>query len=781
MTTCKYLLSASSLAVLTCLMAGHALAQDKGSAPAAAPEAPQEVIVTALRRSESALKTPAAISVINGAELKTQGVNSVVDLQNLMPAVSMTIGQDGAQIGMRGVQPSDTSSKGEQDVAFNVDGVYIGRGNARTASFFDIDRVEVLTGPQGTLYGRSSTGGAINLITNKPKLHDYSGYARLEYGNYNTQRIEAAVNFPLGDTLAVRVATSLNRRDGYAKPVDYDAVVNGTTYHISAAGQKALNDQDDQTVRAALLFQPNDSFTGHLTVTSGHQGGVGGGAQLQDFLTSGSGDSKWNVLANPVPSFVDSKFTNIDAAITAKLGDVQLDVIASQQDFTLLQQRINTNSILYNGGQFSPILMHSPTKTSQFEARISNVNPGFIDYVAGVNYFYEDIHENGHIFNVPVSTPSDTTTWASFFEPKNETTHKSYGAFFQGTLHASEKLSFVGGVRYTFDEAIRVGQLALPFPPFNLCSYPNDCMGVPNNGKSSDRKVTWKLGANYQMDDANLLYASVATGFKGGGFNDYDPVANGVGNYDPSSLTAYEIGYKGRPGDHLILTSDAYYYDFTQNQINGVITFPLSGQTTPYTVTTPTRMYGLESTFNYRAATRTRFNGSLALEHSAFVRFAAGSIYGDQVSWADRPLDQTPTVVANLGLDQGFELPGGGSLKFHGQIKYSQGYYLSDIGNAVRYWQPAFTRSDMALTYAPAAASYSLQLFVQNIENSIQRTSAPANYVGPYGGVGGQTQVNGTPTYPTPGNGAIPTQPAYCQTFTTNTPRFYGVRLNVNF
>lgn len=738
----------------------------------------QEVIVTANKRSESVLKVPAAISVIAGGDLKTAGVNTVTDLQNIVPGLSMSIGQDGVNIGIRGVTASDTSSKGEQDISFNVDGVYVGRGNARTSAFFDLERVEVLSGPQGTLYGRSSTGGAINLITNKPRLGETSGYANFEYGNYDAQRIEAAVNLPLGEVLALRIAGAANRRDGYAKPQSYSATIGGTTYNFSAATQPARNDQSDQTARVSLLYQPTDRVTGRLTATVGRQTGEGGAAQVEDFLKNGSGEDRYRILASPVPSYQDNTSTSFDGSLNARFGDnTQLDVLASHQLFRLHQQRALSNSVLWNNGLLQLIRQRTRTATSAFEARISNVETRSIDYVAGVNYYKEDIYENGHLWNAPPATASDTTTWQNFFGPINNTYHESYGAFAQGTWHLNDQWSFIAGGRYTFDKVEREGTLTLPF--FS-CTYPNDCGGVPNNGGSTDKKPTWKLGANYQFDASNLLFASIATGFKGGGFNDYDPKTNGPGQYAPASLTSYEIGYKGRPMASLVLTSDLYYYDYTHNQVNGTIAFPATGQNAPYTVTTPTIVYGLENQFTYWPRPGTTITGGLTFMHSEYKNFLAGGIYGDQVSWAGKSLDQTPKMEAMLGLDQTFAISSG-ELKFHGLIKYNDGYWLSDIGNAVRYWQPSFTRTNLSLAYEPKDSAFSLQVFVENLEDSVQRTSVPGNYVGSYGGVGGQTQVGGVPVYPMPGNGVIPTQPANYMTFSTAPPRFYGMRLSVKF
>ena len=754
-------------------------------APDAAPTADNStIIVTALKRSESILKVPAAITAIAGDELRNLGVNTVSDVQNVVPGVTIQSGQDGLNIGIRGVRASDTSSKGEADIGFNVDGVYIGRGNARGGAFFDIERVEVLRGPQGTLYGRSTTGGTINLITNKPRLHEASAYVRLEYGNYDTKRGEAAINLPLGDTVAVRFSGAFNDRDGYANPVAYAPVINGVTTNISTVGAKALNDQHDATGRASMLFQPSPDVTARLTATFGHQGGLGGTNQVESFLTSGSGSSALNVYATPYPSFVNNNTANLDGTIKAKIGAVQLDVMGSYQHFSLDQQRANTNNVLQNAsGMFGGILQIGRANTTQFELRLSNAEAAKLDYVVGANYFHEDIYESGRLWNAPVATALDTTTWSHNFEVDNHTPHTAYGVFAQGTYHLTDQLGLVAGVRYTHDKVQRTGQID-PGPCF-VVNYPDQCpagqefiarfgYNDTNNGLASDSKVTWKAGLNYQLTPKDLLFASVATGFKAGGFNDFSITpGHSTSAYTPASITAYEIGYKGRPAAGLTLASDLFYYDFSSDQITGVIVYnPPAGASVQgqFTFTPAVEIYGWENELGYSFGPNTRINVTAAYMHSKYKNLLVGPVIGSQVSWSGFALDQTPDFVATASIDHSIDLGRDSQLKLHAQIKYSDKYVLSDFSNELRYWQPSSTRSAANVTYAFAKDHYAVQLFVENIENKVQRTSGIGGYSGALGGGGpAGTYGNGT------------NAPAGYLNFSTNTPRFFGVRFNGKF
>ena len=794
-------LSLGALTMALAAAAAHA-ADAAPAAPAAAPET-GEIIVTALKRSESVLKVPAALSVVGGADLKTVGVNSVTDLQNLIPGVSIGTGGFGTNIAIRGVTSTDQTSKGELGIAYNVDGAFVGRGQEQGLSYFDIDRVEVLRGPQGTLYGRSSTGGAINVITKKPVLDSLEGYGRFEYGNYNAVRVEGALNIPVSSVIAIRVAGNLNSRDGYLKPqgfsiVDTNAVPPTTSYTFTPGAQQAKNDQVDQTGRFSILIKPSDDVTFTGIATIGHQGGVGPGAALLDSLNAG-GSAQFNILANPVPAFQDTNFQNFVGTLNVKFGGAQLDVLGSHQHFRDHTQTTTTGNPLGNatGAGPSPVFpgasafalddYHGVFNTTQLEARISNVDQGVLDYVAGANYYLEKTNESDHNWNAPVGTPLDTSTYQNAIDPLNTTTHKSYGVFAQGTWHATNELSVVAGVRYSHDETTRVGTFAVPFfnpalgspfspasawldPQGNPCHYPNDCVGSPNNGNETDSKVTWRVGLNYQITPRDLLFGSVATGFKAGGFNDFDPKTGGTAPYGPESLTAYELGYKGKPLPGLTLTSDVFYYDYSKQQFNSLVFFGPGG-TPPgvlYTAIGKSHIYGWENEFTYQIDRATTISGNFALGHSKVDDLLTGRLSTSQYQYAGQPLDRSPEFTATGVLNHSFDLGNGARIKLRGLIKYSSSYLISDLSNVVQFRQNSFTRSDASVTYATAGDRLTVQLFVENIENKLQKTSGPNGYVGSYGGTNGNFVPTAEPF-------------ANAVSFGVNTPRFYGIRAGVKF
>ncbi len=712
------------------------------------------VVVTAMKRSQTTLAVPAAVTALTGNDLKAAGVTKVDDIQNVAPSVTISRNGFGVNTAIRGVTTTDTTSKGEQGVAFNIDGVSYGRPIQQGLAFFDVSRVEVLRGPQGTLYGKSSTGGVINLITNAPSLTGFDAKAAFEIGNYNDRRFEGMVNLPLSDRWALRASAAVNKRDGYLTPVNGTAA-NG--FYASANGLPARNDEDNESGRLSLLYKPSDDVKWRITATGGHVGGYGPGEGVNDIINAanGTGKSAWNILPNPVVRQKDDDFLNLDTEADFKLGALAVTYVGGYQHFNAYDPVPTNNNPLANyagAGPFQPLYVLGDNRwdvhTTEHEVRFANANSSVIDYVFGANYISENIHENSHVWNVPVGNPTDTSTWFNARNFLNSTSHVSEGLFGQLTWHTTSKLDLTLGLRESKDELTRWGMTAIGLVAG--CTYPNTCTGSANNGDAEATKLTYRVGANYHLSATDMIYGSVATGYKAGGFNDFDPVTHGISIYAPETMTAYELGYKGRPFANATYSTSVFYYDYTGDQISSRII--ISGSAVLYTRLVPATIYGWEHEFNYRFSANTNVALAATFEHSQYKNFMAG--IAQNVDWSGTSLDRTPNLSATASLNHTFDLPNSATLRFHGAVRYSASYLLSDFVNAVHFEQKAFTRSDATLTYAPNVGHYSIDLFVQNIEDKIQKVGIPETYKA--------GTVNST-------------------TFPVSTPRFVGMRLNLSY
>jgi iron complex outermembrane receptor protein len=283
-------------------------------------------------------------------------------------------------------------------------------------------------------------------------------------------------------------------------------------------------------------------------------------------------------------------------------------------------------------------------------------------------------------------------------------------------------------------------------------------VGGPNNGFQSASKFTYRLGFNAQLDPSNLVYGSVSTGYKPGGFNDFDPATGQVGTYEPESLRAYELGYKGRLFDNLRFDSSIFYYDYSLNQISSLVLFPLtSGGVVGviYTRAASTEVKGWENELIYTVAPRTSITARAALLDSQYRSLRVGLFR--QIDWRGERLDSSPSFVGSIGVNHAFELSNGAELRLRAFSKYSSSYLLSDLAQAQRFKQKGYTRSDISVTYAAPGDKYYVQAFVENIEDALQATQAPSFNAASLAG-----NLNAS-------------------TVGVTTPRFFGVRFGFNF
>ena len=773
----------AAAAVAACGVSAGAWAQTATTAPESSSTdvTLAEVIVTAEKRSEDVSKVPAAITVFSGDKLQSEGVVAVDGLQNITPSLSISRSPDGGvALTLRGVTTTDFTPKGQPGIGFNIDGIPIERPVETGNAFFDVERVEVLAGPQGTLYGSSTTGGIVNIITNKPKSEFEAG-ADLEVGNFNARRGTAYVNFPVNDAFAVRVAGNFNQADGWLIP---------------AGGGPALNQEDNATGRMTALWHIADTSTLTVTGTIGTQGGSGAGQDPYGNFLAYSGEAQRTIYGQPIPQLIDDRFHNLNAEYKGDFGPVHITYDGAHLYYWAHDLTAADTDAAEIGGYNWLDERHTFT-TDSHELRFSNANPGNWEWLAGANWLREDIHESFHVWTAPLLDPTvaDST---DDINPVNITTHRSVGAFGQLSYHVNDKLKLTLGLRDSDDSTNRSGTFAQGPGWLNAqgtpCIAPEDCVGSLNDGHQSASKLTYRFVADYEVVTNQMIYASVATGYKAGGFNDFDPRTGQSAPYAPEELTAYEIGYKGEPLGNLQFNSSAYYYDYSREQISSLVLFfqppaPAPVAAVIYTQSVPTTVYGWENSLHWKATRSDLVDASIVLTKSKYDRYLAGdtafiSSGGaatiGSVNWSGLSLDNTPSFVGMLGYTHDFALTTGARLSLHLESKYSTSYIESDAAAASpqdptnsnsRFTQPAYTRSNATLTYTTSDDRFLLQGFVTNLENKLQMT-------GPPGSLPAQTGL------PPPGVAyGTPLSTAQLNAASVNVspPRFFGVRFSVKY
>jgi iron complex outermembrane recepter protein len=713
------------------LLAGTVLTCAVGVQPATAQQstsavALEEVVVTAQRREENLQKAAVAVSAVAGEALTKASITQATDLTRLIPAVQIAPASSFTQIYLRGVGTFGANAFAEQGVAFNLDGVYLSRPATPAGLFYDLERVEVLKGPQGTLYGRNATGGAVNVISAKPKLGDTSGQINAEYGDHDAVKASGALNLALGEDAALRLAGQIAKHDGYFSD-GYD-------------------DEDTKAVRAQLKYDPSGGFDATLSLDYADVGGMGSGGTIMPLVNGDArlGASDPLVIAaytarnptTPVPQLIakddgyqDNIFFGVQSTINADLGFAQLTVIPAYRK-TDLDFRSYASSFLID--------ITEKSEQSSLEARLTGKTDR-LTWVAGAYGFAEDVDAD-QLF--------DQASNASYLRSKLKT--KSLAVFGQASWSLSDRLRATGGLRWTKDNKKQDSYAeSRPFVGFTPAFTPI-ILTVPTTAVSDVDfdKVTWKAGLDYDLGDRSLLYASISTGYKSGVLF----AANGQNWSEPEALTAYTIGSKNRFLDNrLQLNLEGFYWDYKDQQVSHLgaalaATTPAGAIYAPLFKTEnagKATIYGAELEAQFRASANDLLTANVQYLHAQYdeLRYQAYSTTGPapaigcattpttlagtspaariyDVDCSGRPLVNAPKWVVNLGWDHTFPLANGTKIILGADTRLESARYLSidflDQGRQGRY-----AMSNARLTYELADGRWAFTGFINNIEDKV--------------------------------------------------------------
>ncbi|QCP15020.1 TonB-dependent receptor [Pseudoduganella umbonata] len=659
------------------------------------PEGPiQEVIVTAQKTAQPASKTPLALSVLGGDELRQAGATNAVALAELAPNVQITTDTGMLQVAIRGVVSLDTTEKGDSSTAFNVDGAYVGRSEAQLGSFLDLERVEVLRGPQGTLYGRNATAGAINLITNKP-TGKLEGRVDVEIGDYNARHVEGVINIPVNATLSLRAAAAKISRDTYLK---------------RGPNTIGLDDRDDNAARLHALFTFAPATSWLLTAERSRNGGNGASSVPLANFFSGTPILGGNNLANPV--YVDRGATAqaTAAARFADAGSYRNNTATSLRsefktglggvaDLTYQFARLHAQVEQLNNGTYFGFPMYNPISGEStqrtHEVRLGAPAGAALNWVAGVYHFTEDIFR--------ASTYNTVTPGPLISLPFSPTiASRSKAAFGQLTWRAGDRLRLTVGARTTRDEKSGHDPLS------------GSLAGPGYSAHVESAKSNFRLAADYDLAPAVMVYGSVSTGYKAGGFND-----TSGSPYKPENITSIEAGIKGRfLRNRLRLSAAAFHYDYKDMQLTSVVCTGASATDGCGVLTTNASnagIKGVELEGSWHPTPDDRINFSVATADGKFKAYRPNATD----DWSGQRIDRAPAYNATLGYVHTFAFDGGATLQARIGTRLNGAYFLSDPSAGVRYRQPSYRKSDIGATWTAPSQAYHVQAYVRNLENAI--------------------------------------------------------------
>ncbi|MFT4053607.1 MAG: TonB-dependent receptor [Novosphingobium sp.] len=689
-----------------------------------------EIVVTAQKRATSIQDTPIAMRAFDGEQLTKAGVADVSGLSRMAPDLNIATDTVFTKLSIRGVASADVSETADGALTINIDGEYINRPVALNAALFDLERVEVLRGPQGTLYGRNSTAGALNVIAAKPRLGSFSGFATAGYGNYDAKTAQAAVNIPLGGSVAVRVAGMHQDHDGYT---DNGAVGHGDTQNADA-------------VRVGILAEPTDRLTVYLAgefVDVNQSGTSQYGVQLSatsqgmEALPGSTAlvPSGYRPTVNPDRyelsdiGFFRTRQYAVRGRINLDLDFATLSYIGGFRDVDV-SSRQPLNGFVSTTTAFTGFNDKMDSDTQSHELRLAGGDEGKFVWQLGA-FYYKEHQEIARGTYLPLAGGGSFLSY--FYRPYVNSTSKA--GYAQATYWlVPDTLSVTGGVRYTDDKKwARYDNYGFqygtgPTPPAD--GSPGATTTYPRQGSD---KVTWTIGVDYKVAPDSLLYGKVSTGYKGGGFDN-------VSAYKPETLTAYEIGSKNRFANRTIeLNLAGFYYDYRDQQIQVLLDTATGAQTLN---AGKSRIWGVEADGTVLLSDRDQFHATVNYLDAKFTEFPgvastlSGSVATDLSG--NRPV-QAPKWTIALGYDHTFPI-GEGELVASVYSRFKTEYYLTPFNwDADR--QQAFTQTDLNLEYKAPGGRYSIQAYVRNLED--ERPLTYASFTG--GGINIYNFIFGAP------------------------------------
>lgn len=668
-----------------------------------------EVIVTAQRREQAAQDVGIALSVLSGESLTQQGVTNVNQLQNATPnlEVEPAFGGGAAQFRLRGVGFQDYASNNSPTVGVYVNEVAYPVPVMTQGLIFDIDRVEVLRGPQGTLYGRNTTGGAISLVTKRP-TEDLSAGLMTEWGSQDQFRAEGHVSGPLASTVRGRLAVSTEQGGAWQRHRD-----TGET----------LGDADRSGARALIDWTPSDSLSFLLDVHGGIDKSENQGLYLiSDFLTrDGDGDGVSNGVVIPADKDRSKTGWGLSPRFAAEIGR---DVNAKPgRDNASWGTSLNANLAL-NGLNLSSISSFETLKRREYgdwdasasveadtffgsdvdvisqELRLASDNDSALTWVAGFYYSRQDLNERYSSDFIDI--------YGTYAQVAYDQKVKSWSLFGQAEYAFAERWKAILGLRYEeetrelegFGSAFG-GATALP----------------PTSVDTRMTPLTGKAALEFKPSDNLLIYGSVSRGAKSGGFTTYNTGdRSGIEPFDPEILWAYEVGFKADPSRAVQVNGAAYYYDYNGQQVLSAVC-GANGPVGRFT-NADSKIYGAELEGVFRPAAGLRISQNLSYKQGEYTDFIDLDI---------PKCRQTPRVTAFID-KSGDEIPFP-SLSYGGSISYDwavSGFAVTAETNysyrdeypswlGAKYDVEAYWLANASVTVGPEDANWSVTFWARNL------------------------------------------------------------------
>ena len=703
----------------------------------------REIIVTANRQEQNLQKVSAAVTVVDGSAITNDGLANIQQIFSNLPSVQTTGQPGGSSIDIRGLGGDLPAGSTQGSVALVFDGVYNINSQGTTVGFFDVNRIEVLPGPQSTRYGPNADGGIVQVITNDPVLEQFSGAGALTGGNYGMVRGEAAVNLPIGDELAIRFAAAGLKRDSYFDPPE--------------GGNEA------QSFRAKLLWKPTDAFSFKVSYQLDHIGGAG------------NGSNTFPVFTNKVPVYPGGSINSVDDPwsqspsdpVNVSTTDIYQHTFADNLSFDFghnVALDWLSSYTRITGGETGCIYL-PPWSTREF----NGYGPVFCD--ANLNEFspFHQITTEVRLHN----QPGDPILWNfgyyhwNYLEqyslenagpvssPPIKTTTETNALYGEVTYPVVDTLRVIAGIRQSFDHRTF---------NFNNAGTITPVYGIDFS------HFDFRAGLEYDVAPRSMLYFTVASGYRPGGLSSFNPVTNAPNPFKSEVTTSFEFGSKNRFFDgRLQVNADVFYYKQENYQnldkYTGFVPpeggAPCASGDTRAGCVTPTfgiqaHSLGFETQIQAQPTRDDLFSLTTTVLHARFnsnqgtcaTRDAPATSgcwdgYNSQspndpgvpfffnVAGAVQP--HSPDFAATLSYTRTlFRFDTGATVSLGGEAFYTTGYWVNPVQDATLYgWQPSYWLGNLSTKFTSANDRWSVNAFVRNIANyAVKESVLPAQSIG---------------------------------------------------
>jgi iron complex outermembrane receptor protein len=708
----------------------------------------EEIIVTAQKRESSAQSVPQQVVAVPGSVLVEQGITNIQSMSAFAPNLQLGAEQSSTQVFIRGIGQNFDAASDDPGSSIYIDQVYTPR-QATTGSMFDVSRLEVLPGPQGTLYGRNAAGGALNIITNIP-TNQFEAGAMLETGNYDDQHFFGMINVPVNDILKIRAAVDSHQHDGYL-----------------SSGQ---DDLKAQGARISALLTPNDALSILLRAEYTHNHGNGDGVVDNPAINP---KDPWYAPVVPGSDFFSRRtISKLNGEINYHFGEFTLTYIPAYEYFTIHDSEPIGSPVDYFPNPndpgtltgFSANLLRTGDNGKQItnELRLSRENDSY-HWVAGLYQLYYHTYTGGAQFQIPQG-PGPFAVISN--DGPYQVNEDSYAAFGEGTYSVTPVFRLTLGGRLSKDYKSGDGSPSLTIGGAPFC--PPSC-STPFTADNQWTHFDWKAGFQADVAAQSMLYGTVQTGYIEGGFSTV-PNTGETNTFKPETLTAFTVGIKNRLFENrLQINDEVFYYNYRDLQVTAV---SLTTGASIFYNAPKSRIYGNDLDVKYLITDKTEIGINLGLLNARFVDatlppatvYACGpgipasvpcNVNGGAptpslVNYSGESLSNSPPVSGSAYLTHTWPFIGGSTLAGRVSTHYEAanwGLYSHLAGLE----KPAYTKTDVTLTYRPPSDKYSVALWAKNLENSAVFVTPAASSV--YG-----------------------LNPAYIEP-----PRTYGVRLTVGF